>query len=158
MSQGDLGAALDLVPGQGLFSAPWGPVPATGLLPLRFQKEETQCLLEHLLCALGFFPPPNLAEKGLDAAVAGMFSTKGLQGCCGRRRPVCSSSAACSALLPIRLCSLSRLESHAVLMRAWPPVRGGSAAVHLINNLTLQFFRVNAAILFLTNWKRLVKL
>lgn len=60
--------------------------------------------------------------------------------------------------LPIRLCSLSRLESHAVLMRAWPPVRGGSAAVHLINNLTLQFFQVNAAILFLTNWKRLVKL
>lgn len=50
-----------------------------------------------------------------------------------------------------------RLESHAVLMRAWPPVWGGSAAVHLINNLTVQFFRVNAAILFFTNWKRLVK-
>lgn len=30
--------------------------------------------------------------------------------------------------------------------------------MHLINNLTLQFFRVNAAILVLTNWKRLVKL
>lgn len=29
--------------------------------------------------------------------------------------------------------------------------------MHLITNLTLQFFRVNAAILFFTNWKRLVK-
>lgn len=129
-------------------------------------------LLEHLQHALGLFPPRNLVEKGLEAAVAGTFSKRGLwwgpslrQGpwpswpCLPHVSPSrCLFFSPSHVWLPLCLCSLSWLQSHAVLMRAWPPVWGGSAAVHLINNLTLQFFRVNAAILFFTNWKRLVKL
>lgn len=66
-----------------------------GSQPSRFQKEETQCLLEHLLHMLALFPPPSLAEKGLDATVAGMFSTKGLQGYTG---PVCPWPVVCCLL------------------------------------------------------------
>lgn len=122
-------------------------------------------LLEHYLLVFGLFPLPNLIDKGLEVAGAAMVSENRLQwgpcpwqGLCGRLvLPTCSSPCSPSLVwLPLSLSSHSGL-SHAVLMRAWPPVHR-SAAVHLINILTLQFFRVNAAILFLTNWKRLVKL
>lgn len=73
-------------------------------------------MLEHLLHALGLFPPPSLAEKGLNSAVAGMFSTKGLQGCCGQHRPRLRLAprlhpaqlfSLSRVWLPLRLCSLS---------------------------------------------------
>lgn len=72
-------------------------------------------------------------------------------------RPCLSLPCTFSPSLFPRISLLSWLQSPAILMRAPPPVRCSSVAVHLINNLPLQFFRVNAAILFLTNWKRLVK-
>lgn len=127
-----------------------------------FKRRPSVCWSTYCTCLL-YSHLPALPRKGLMP----LWQACSPQRVCRAAQALSApgpSSATRSTLLPVSCVAPPlpllplRLQSHAVLMRAWPPVRGGSAAVHLINNLTLQFFRVNAAILFLTNWKRLVKL
>lgn len=137
------------------------------LWPQDFRKRRPRAC-GALPVGVSVFPLPTLADRGLAAAVAGMRS-ESCGGSCPWRPPCpcplrpasptpprspprpTSCLAPARPRLPLWLVSCHFNEGSASCVQH-------SAAVHLINNLTLQFFRVNAAILFLPNWKRLVKL